>query len=219
MIAEIATSVLVIYLIWFVFSTFKARKDMPPGPFPLPVIGNIHLLGKNWPFSLEPIREKYGDIYTVSLPVGNFVVVNSSKIMDEMCVKSKDDFAKRPSGSNLIEKELFKNKGIPFVEYGPYYVFCRKVITSALHMFGEGAQLAENRVQGEVGHLLERMQETNEQPFSPREHLSVTVMNVTMLWLISERYISVIHQIILVLCISFPLLFLETLSEIIIIES
>ena len=161
---------------------------MPPGPFPLPLIGNAHQVGKDMPYSMEYLRKKYGDVFTLRVPSGNFIVVNSGKVMHEMLVKSKDDFANRPSGSRLIARDLFNNKAIPFVPYAPFYQFCRKVIKYALHMYGEGVKTAESRVQHEVTQLLIHMEERKETPFCPKKLLSQTITNVTTSWLLSQRY-------------------------------
>ena len=188
MLIEISILLCCLYGVWFMYSTKQQRKTLPPGPFPLPLIGNAHLVGKNMPYSMEHLREKYGDVYTLRVPSGNFIVVNSGKVMHEMLVKSKDDFANRPSGSRLIARDLFNNKAIPFVPYAEFYVFCRKVITHALHMYGEGVQTAENRVQHEIKQLLAHIDKTKEAPFCPKEFLSQTVTNVTTSWLVSQRY-------------------------------
>lgn len=42
------------------------RKDLPPGPMPLPGIGNIHMLlsYERWEDKFLEWRNKYGNIYT-----------------------------------------------------------------------------------------------------------------------------------------------------------
>jgi cytochrome P450 len=188
MLVELSILLCCLYCVWFVYTTKKERKTLPPGPFPLPLIGNAHQVGKDMPYSMEYLRKKYGDVFTLRVPSGNFIVVNSGKVMHEMLVKSKDDFANRPSGSRLIARDLFNNKAIPFVPYAPFYQFCRKVIKYALHMYGEGVKTAESRVQHEVTQLLIHMEEKKETPFCPKELLSQTISNVTTSWLLSQRY-------------------------------
>ncbi|XP_028416190.1 steroid 17-alpha-hydroxylase/17,20 lyase-like [Dendronephthya gigantea] len=57
--------------------TEKQKQTLPPGPFPLPLIGNVHLVGKRMPYSMEHLRKKYGGVYTLFVPSGNFVVGNN----------------------------------------------------------------------------------------------------------------------------------------------
>ena len=108
MFLELAITLTLLWLVWFVVVTFVGRRKMPPGPFPLPFVGNAHQVGMNPPFSMETLREKYGDIYTISFPVGTFVVVNSGKLMQEALVSRKDDFAGRPDATFFPLNEIFE---------------------------------------------------------------------------------------------------------------
>ena len=71
MVLEILILVAIFYISWFYVSTYAVRRKLPKGPFPLPLIGNLHQVGVDIPFSLENLRKKFGDLYTISLPIGN----------------------------------------------------------------------------------------------------------------------------------------------------
>lgn len=105
---------------------------------------------------MEGIRNKYGEIYTLHLPVGTFVVVNSGRLAREALVTRKDDFSGRPSdAANFPLRDIFHGKDISFTDFGASFLFRRRIISSAFHVFGEGLQEAEERVSKEVGCLLE----------------------------------------------------------------
>lgn len=179
-------SFLIGYVIWKIFQTYCNRSKMPPGPFPLPIIGNFHQTGFNPPFSMEKLREKYGDIYTVSFPIGTFVVVNDGQLAREMM--TTDEFACRPGALTFPSLEVFEGKNIVYSELGPNYAFRRKIVTSALHVFGEGVQLAEQRVNFEIQELLDRLHSTHGEPFCILEQLSMTMINVITQWMFTKRY-------------------------------
>ena len=61
--------------------------------------------------------------------------------------------------------EAFEGKDIVYSDLGLNYIFRRKIVTSALHVFGEGVQLAEERVNFEIQELLDRLHATNGQAF------------------------------------------------------
>ena len=187
MIIEIATSLIVIWLLWYVLSTYQERRGMPPGPFPLPFIGNVHQFGSNPPFTMENLRKKYGDLYTVTTPVGTFVVVNSGKIVRDVLVSKKDDFAGRPKASFFPMNEIFANKDIPSSDYSTRLVFRRKIVSSALHLFGEGTKVTEERVTRDIEDFLTRIEETNEKPFSIQEHISALTINMLCERVLSTR--------------------------------
>ena len=188
MFAEIAVSLALAYFLWFVLTTYKERRNMPPGPIPLPLIGNAHQVGSNPPFSMDKLRQKYGDVYTVIFPVGTFVIVNSGKLAREALITRKDDFAGRPHVSSFPFNVIFEGKNIGFVDYGPLLTFRRKIVNSALHFFGDGIKATEEKVNGEVKNLLERIEATNGQPFSPKEHLAAVSLNMMSEWLFSKRF-------------------------------
>ena len=63
-----------LFLLWVVVTYVEhllSLRHLPSGPFPLPIIGNIHLLSKK-PFSdyLE-LAKTYGDVFSISLGMCN----------------------------------------------------------------------------------------------------------------------------------------------------
>lgn len=190
MIVELAVvvAVLFVWLSWFVLSTNYERKGMPPGPFPLPFIGNVHQLGRNPPFSLEHLRKKYGDIYTFSTPVGNFVVVNNGKLARDLLVTRKDDFAGRPKSSFFPMTEIFSTKDISSADYSPSLLFRRKIVKSALRMFGEGTKMTEERVKRDIESFLQRIEETKGEAFSIHDHICALIINMLCERVFSIRY-------------------------------
>lgn len=103
-----------------------SAKLLPPGPLPLPIIGNLHMLGKLPHRNLRDIAQKYGPLMFLrfgSVPT----VVASSPEMAEQFLKTHDlNFAGRPSttvGKNMI----YNSTDIGFSPYGPYWRTVRKV--------------------------------------------------------------------------------------------
>jgi hypothetical protein len=80
-----------------VYNFYWKRKSLPPGPIPLPLIGNFfdfYKHGKSETFEL--FRKTYGDLYTLwigDLPV---VVFNKFDEIQEAFVKNGDFYSGRP---------------------------------------------------------------------------------------------------------------------------
>lgn len=67
-------------------------------------------------------------------------------------------------------------------------MFRRKVVTSALHVFGKGVQAVERRINEEVEELIKFTEATEGRPFSPQLRIASTIMNIISEWLLSTRY-------------------------------
>ncbi|XP_050904717.1 cytochrome P450 CYP736A12 [Lathyrus oleraceus] len=103
----------------------------PPGPPTLPIIGNLHMLGKLPHRTLQSLSKKYGPIMSIQLGQVPAVVISSSKAA-ELFLKTHDlVFASRPKiqGSELMS---YGSKGVVFSEYGPYWRSVRKLCTLKL---------------------------------------------------------------------------------------
>jgi hypothetical protein len=188
MILEIIILVAIFYVTWFYVSTLAVRRNLPQGPFPLPLVGNLHQVGTNMPFSMENLRKKFGDLYTISLPIGTFLILNNTELMLEALVTRKDDFSGRVDESQFPYNILFENKDIGFSNHSKAYAFRRRVFTNALHVYGEGKNLAQERLYSASENLLQKITKTAGRPFSLKELLGKTTMMTLCQWLIGKQY-------------------------------
>lgn len=69
-----------------------------PGPTPLPIIGNLHLLGKHEsPFqSFTELAKEYGDIYSLKMGTTKCLVVNNLNLIREVLNQNGKFFGGRP---------------------------------------------------------------------------------------------------------------------------
>lgn len=66
-------------ILCFVQEIRSRGRKLPPGPVPLPFIGNLHnLLGAQPHKSLANVGKKYGPIFSLRLGKTNIVVISSS---------------------------------------------------------------------------------------------------------------------------------------------
>ncbi|KAE8692752.1 CYP736A12 protein [Hibiscus syriacus] len=103
----------------------KNGRKTPPGPFPLPIIGNLHMIGKLPHQTLHHLAERYGPIMSVLLGHVPTIVVSSPEAA-ELFLKTHDAiFAGRPK-LQTSEYLTYGPKGVIFSEYGPYWRTVRK---------------------------------------------------------------------------------------------
>eukprot|EP01018_Ginkgo_biloba_P011309 Gb_11421 [translate_table: standard] len=117
---------------WMFITRFQQRKlNLPPGPASLPIIGNMHMLGKLPHRALNALSKKYGPLMFMRLGLVPTVVVSSPDMAKEILKTHDRVFASRPMSS--ATKYLFYNASdVAFAPYGAYWRQMRKVCVSEL---------------------------------------------------------------------------------------
>ncbi|KAJ8771218.1 hypothetical protein K2173_026058 [Erythroxylum novogranatense] len=104
-------------------------KKLPPGPKGFPIIGCLHLLGKNPHRALHDLAKRYGPLMHMRVGFVPTIVVSSPK-MAELFLKTHDlVFASRPPVESV---KYMSPKGLAFAPYGPYWRNMRKLCTLEL---------------------------------------------------------------------------------------
>ncbi|XP_010696008.1 cytochrome P450 736A117 [Beta vulgaris subsp. vulgaris] len=104
---------------WLQFRTVS-RKNLPPSPPKLPILGNIHQLGTQPHRSLRLMSEKYGDLMMIQLGSVPTLVVSSARAAREIMVTYDIVFANRPM-SKKGERLLYNYKDVVGAPYGEYW--------------------------------------------------------------------------------------------------
>ncbi|KAG9470268.1 hypothetical protein GDO78_018370 [Eleutherodactylus coqui] len=153
------TLVLSVILCLFAALFFYGRKrsgkyNLPPGPRPLPIIGNLHILDLKKPYqTLHQLSKKYGPVYTIKLGVEEVVVLCGYDAVKDALVNHADEFSGRPKVPMF--HEITKGHGVIFAHNDNWKVM-RRFTLSTLRDFGMGKETIENKITEESDFLVQK---------------------------------------------------------------
>ncbi|XP_021720178.1 cytochrome P450 71A26-like [Chenopodium quinoa] len=99
-------------------ATIKLNK--PPSPPKLPILGNLHQLGKLPHHSLRSLSQQYGDLMLLHIGRKPTLVASSAGTAREITKTHDIIFANRAS-LKLARKIMYDGKDIAFANYGEYW--------------------------------------------------------------------------------------------------
>ncbi|XP_036603712.1 cytochrome P450 2A13-like [Trichosurus vulpecula] len=176
-------SALVVLSVW---KQRKVRSTLPPGPTPLPFIGNYLQLNTQQMYdSLMKIGQKYGPVFTVHLGQRTVVVLTGYEAVKEALVDQAEEFSGR--GEQATFDWLFKGFGVAFSN-GERARQLRRFSITTLRDFGMGKRGIEERIQEEAGFLIEAFRGTKGAAIDPTFFLSRTVSNVISSIVFGDRF-------------------------------
>ncbi|XP_075114987.1 cytochrome P450 2C55-like [Leptodactylus fuscus] len=174
---------LILLIMW---SENSKRKEMPPGPSPLPLLGNILQLNmKELPKSFLKLAKVYGDVFTVHLGPRTVVVLHGYETVKEALVDRADVFSNRARfpGAELV----FKDYGI-LLSNGERWKQLRRFSLTTLRNFGMGKRSVEERIQEESCCLRDELKKHTGSFFDPTYLVSLAVSNVICLIVFGQRF-------------------------------
>ncbi|XP_062996475.1 cytochrome P450 2A4-like [Elgaria multicarinata webbii] len=178
LLGEAALMLATFLFFWMVLSRWQQmrQKKMPPGPMPLPFIGNLlQLSPENIYRSLMKLSEKYGPVFTIYLGSRPIVVLRGYEAVKEALVDQAEAFSGR--GKLAMFDWLFQGYGLPFCT-GPRARELRRFSIMTLRNFGMGKRSMEERILEEINFLLDTFRSIQSAPIEPTYFLYRSVSNV-----------------------------------------
>ncbi|OCT81371.1 hypothetical protein XELAEV_18028190mg [Xenopus laevis] len=185
------TILLAVVLCLMVINTlYRQKKDnignFPPGPKPLPVIGNIHILNLKRPYlTFLELWKKYGSIFSVQIGSQKMVVLCGYDIVKDALVNHTEEFSERPEIP--IFHDITKGYGIIF-SHGENWKAMRKFTLSALRDFGEGKKSIEDKINEECDYLAKKIKLYQGKAFDNSMIMNAAVANIIVSKLLGHRF-------------------------------
>lgn len=162
------------------------KLNLPPGPKPWPIVGNLNLISQLPHRSVHALAQKYGPI--MQLKFGSHpVVVGSSVDMAKAFLKTHDvTFAGRPKFA-AGKHTTYNYSDITWSPYGPYWRQARKMCIMELFS-AKRLESYEYIRKEEMKALLRGLFESSNTNILLKDHLSTVSLNVISRMVLGKKY-------------------------------
>ncbi|XP_067318118.1 cytochrome P450 2G1-like [Anolis sagrei] len=162
------------------------KGRLPPGPTPLPLIGNfLQIKPAETLKSLLKLREKYGPVFTVYFGTRPVLVLCGHQAVKEALIDKAEEFSGRITMPSMVP--TFQGYGMGFSN-GARWKELRRFSLTVLRSFGMGKKSIEERIQEEAQFLVEEFRKTKENPFDPTFVFSRAFSNIICSIVFGKRF-------------------------------
>ncbi|XP_011894134.1 PREDICTED: cytochrome P450 2C20 isoform X4 [Cercocebus atys] len=173
-------------LLFSLWRQSSGRRKLPPGPTPLPIIGNMLQIDvKDICKSFSNFSKVYGPVFTVYFGMNPVVVLHGYEAVKEALIDNAEEFSGR--GILPISERITNGLGI-ISSNGKRWKETRRFSLTTLRNFGMGKRSIEDRVQEEARCLVEELRKTNASPCDPTFILGCAPCNVICSVVFQKRF-------------------------------
>ncbi|XP_066451685.1 cytochrome P450 2C14-like isoform X2 [Eleutherodactylus coqui] len=181
-------SVIIILFLVNAFRNYKQGdyKNFPPGPKPLPIIGNVLMLDMSKPHkTFMELSKTYGPVFSVQIGMTKTVVLCGYETIKDALINHADAFSDRPTIP--VFAKVLRNYGVIFSN-GDNWKVMRRFTLSALRDYGMGKKIIENKIIEEAECLVQKLKSYEGKSFNDFTSLNAAVANIIVSILVSHRF-------------------------------
>ncbi|XP_073405340.1 cytochrome P450 2F3-like isoform X3 [Dendrobates tinctorius] len=181
---------LIIFCLSFIILSYikilKEKSTLPPGPMPIPFLGNLLQINTSDIVStLMKLKDKYGPVYTLYLGPKPGVVICGYKALKEALIDQNDVFGDR--GDYPVFLNFIGDHDIGFSN-GEGWKNRRRFALLTLRNFGMGKKNIEERILEEAQFLIKEFENTKKSPVDLTVFLARAVSNVICSIIYGNRF-------------------------------
>ncbi|XP_033934478.1 cytochrome P450 2K1-like [Pseudochaenichthys georgianus] len=172
-------ALVVLVLVYIVSSSSFGSQDEgkgPPGPKPLPLLGNLLQLDLKRPYhTLLELSKKYGSVFTIYLGPNKVVVLAGYKTVKEALLNRAEEFGDR----DMLQIAHDYNQGHGVLwSNGDSWKEMRRFALTNLRDFGMGKRASEDKIIEECEHLIEVFKKCKGEAFDTTQPMNYAVSNI-----------------------------------------
>uniref|UniRef100_A0A087X5V5 Cytochrome P450 2K1-like n=1 Tax=Poecilia formosa TaxID=48698 RepID=A0A087X5V5_POEFO len=180
----------ILLLVYFTASSIFSsqwHKNEPPGPTPLPFLGNMLQIDLKKPYKtfMEKFYKTYGSVFTVHLGPKKVVVLAGYRTVKEALVNHDDVFGDRDAPP--IIDEISQGHGVLWSN-GDTWREMRGFSLSNLRDFGMGRKVCEDKITEECQLLMEVIKNYKGKPFDTTQPITYAVSNIICSMIYGSRF-------------------------------
>ncbi|KAJ0795139.1 putative cytochrome P450 [Helianthus annuus] len=126
----VSSLTLIICIKWISYYS-NTKKNFPPSPRRLPIIGSLHKLGSSPHRSLAALSQNHGPVMLLHLGSVPTIVASSSEAAQEIMKTHDLSFASRPN-STILNILLYGCKDLAFAPNGEYWRQLKSIVATQL---------------------------------------------------------------------------------------
>ncbi|XP_063298154.1 cytochrome P450 2K6-like [Pelobates fuscus] len=159
--------------------------NYPPGPKPLPLIGNLNILDIKRPYlTLMELSKHYGSVFSIQMGMNKIVVLTGYETVKDALVNHADEFGER-ADFPLIHN-IDNGAGLAFSR-GENWKVMRRFTLTTLREFGMGKSSIEEKIIDECDYLVHRFQSFNGKPVDNSVPIMSAIANIIVSVILGHR--------------------------------
>ncbi|KAM8952635.1 cytochrome P450 2A6-like [Pelodytes ibericus] len=173
----------------FSYSTWNSmyrNRNLPPGPPPLPFIGNFLQIERGQMVnSLMKLWKRYGSVYTLYFGSRPVIVLCGYETVKEALVERGEEFGGR--GDLVTMNKFTQDYGLAFSN-GERWRQMRIFTLKTLRNFGMGKNTIEEKILEETDFLVQDFRGSKEMPIDPSKKIVNAVSNILCSIIFGNRF-------------------------------
>ena len=158
---------LALVIVWLSLRYVRPSAERkPPGPWSLPVVGNIFLFGSAPHKNVTKLAQHYGKVFSMKLGSREVIILNDINTVKEALLQKGTDFSSRPPLHSFISSSR-GDRTVAWPVFGPKYVKNKRATELAMRTILDNDSHFSKTVLRETNTLIKSFLNSEESRFDP----------------------------------------------------